>query len=637
MLEDKFLTKIEEQEKNVKEYSNTYSILGTLRLIAMISLIYFIYKALNSNLYSKYLGLSVLMTGIFIVLIIKHSNIKDKLKFSKEMININKRYIHRINGQWIGFQDKGEEFISEDHPYSGDLDIVGKESLFQLINTTNTKDGRDNLAKLLLEPNKEKDNIILNQKAIEELGERLDFCQNLEYTTGKYKEKLKSTEKLMGYINENGVLIKNKIIKSILYIIPLITVPVSVGIIILRLRNLYILVGILGIIQCLIWMLKVLKINNILQSIDKLKYNFQTYSKVLKLIQREEVKCEKLKSIKELLFNEKENSIKAIKELNIISEKVNLRYGGNGILYIVLNILFLWDYQCVFSLETWKFKYGNKIEKWLNGIGEIESLASLAVLTHINDKIFFPNIYDSNGKTSLNKNTQFNSLDKGNLKSEEGSYLNLKSQHSEDLKIECKNIGHPLINMKDRVCNDLTMKNNILLITGSNMSGKTTFLRTLGINLVLAYSGAPVCAKEMNSSLMDIYTSMRITDDLKGGISTFYRELIKIKYIINHSKNKIPMIFLIDEIFRGTNSKDRYIGAKNVLLNLNKSWIIGALTTHDLELCALDKDERIKNYHFSEYYKNNKIYFDYKIKEGQSTTTNAKYLMNMVGIKILEE
>lgn len=152
----------------------------------------------------------------------------------------------------------------------------------------------------------------------------------------------------MGYINENGVLIKSKIIKSVLYIIPLITVPVSLGIIILRLRNLYILVGILGIIQCLIWVLKVLKINNILQSIDKLKYNFQTYSKVLKLIKREEVKCERLKSIKELLFNEKENSIKAIKELNIISEKVNLRYGGNGILYIVLNILFLWDYQCVF-------------------------------------------------------------------------------------------------------------------------------------------------------------------------------------------------------------------------------------------------------------------------------------------------
>ncbi|MBW5456060.1 MutS-related protein [Clostridium sporogenes] len=635
MLENKFLTKIEEQKKNIKEYSNIYSILGTLRLISMIGLIYFIYKVLNSNFYSKYLWLSILMAGIFIALIIKHSNIKNKLKFSKEMININKKYVDRINGQWTEFQDRGEEFISEDHPYSGDLDIVGKESLFQLINTTNTKDGRNNLAKLLLDPNKDKDEIILKQRAVKELGEKLEFCQNLEYTTGKYKEKLKSTEKLMKYITENSVLIKSKVIKNILYIMPLITVPLSLGVIILKLKKLYILVGVLGIVQCLIWMLKALRINSILQSIDKLKYNFQTYSKVLKLIEKEEVECKKLKNIKKVLFNEKESSIKAIKELNIISEKVNLRY--NGILYIVLNIFFLWDYQCVFSLEAWKLKYGDKIEKWLNGIGEIESLASLAVLTHINDKIYFPNIHDSDEKTSLNKNTQLNNLNGENFKSEKDSYPNLKLGYGDNLKIECKNIGHPLINIKDRVCNDLTMKNNILLVTGSNMSGKTTFLRTLGINLVLAYSGAPVCAEEMSSSIMDIYTSMRITDDLKGGISTFYRELIKIKNIINHSKNKKTMIFLIDEIFRGTNSKDRYIGAKNVLLNLNKPWIIGGLTTHDLELCILDKEERIKNYHFSEYYKNNEIYFDYKIKKGQSTTTNAKYLMNMVGIEILEK
>ncbi len=214
MLEDKFLTKIEEQKKNIKEYSNIYSILGTLRLISMIGLIYFIYKALNSSVYSKYLGLSILMACMFIALIIKHSNIKNKLKFSKEMININKKYVDRINGQWAEFQDRGEEFISEDHPYSGDLDIVGKESLFQLINTTNTKDGRDNLAKLLLEPNKDKDEIILKQRAVKELGEKLEFCQNLEYTTGKYKEKLKSTEKLMKYITENSVLIKSKVIKK---------------------------------------------------------------------------------------------------------------------------------------------------------------------------------------------------------------------------------------------------------------------------------------------------------------------------------------------------------------------------------------------------------------------------------------
>ncbi|WP_251859668.1 MutS family DNA mismatch repair protein [Clostridium sp. Marseille-Q2269] len=602
MLENKFLDKIKEQEINIKKYSNTYSIVGTLRLVAMLTFIYFTYKAIKINFHGKYVGLSILIAAIFIILLIYHSNIKNKLNFFKDMININQRYIDRIHGEWIKFEDRGDEFSTEDHPYSGDLDILGKESLFQLINTTNTDEGRNNLVKLLLNPSKDRNEIVLNQKAVEELGGKLDFCENLEYVTGRYKEKLTSIEKLMKYIKENGIFIKNKIIKNILYIMPIITVPISLGIILLKFKKLYILVGAICIIQCLIWMIKAIKINSILQSIDKLKYNFQTYNKVLKLIENEEVNSEKLKSIKNLLFKEKESSIKAIKELDIISEKVNLRY--NGVLYIVLNVLFLWDYQCVFSLEAWKLKYGHKIEWWLNAIGEIESLSSLAVLTHINNEVYFPNILNSNEKV--------------------------------ELTIECKSIGHPLINIKDRVSNDFTMKNNILLITGSNMSGKTTFLRTLGINLVLAYSGAPVCVEEMSCSIMDIYTSMRITDDLKSGISTFYRELIKIKNIIKHSKNKMPMIFLIDEIFRGTNSKDRYIGARNVLLNLNKPWIIGALTTHDLELCDLDKNERIRNYHFSEYYKNNEIYFDYKIKKGHSTTTNAKYLMNMVGIEILE-
>nr|WP_312668478.1 hypothetical protein [Tissierella praeacuta] len=141
----------------------------------------------------------------------------------------------------------------------------------------------------------------------------------------------------------------------------------------------------------------------------------------------------------------------------------------------------------------------------------------------------------------------------------------------------------------------------------------------------------------MSCPILDIYTSMIITDDLKNGISTFYAELLRIKEIIDAANENKKIIFLIDEIFRGTNSEDRILGAKNVLGNLNKLGIIGAITTHDLELCILDKYNRIKNYHFSEQYKDNKIYFDYKIKLGKSTSTNAKYLMKSVGIEILED
>ncbi|MGL6173760.1 MAG: MutS-related protein, partial [Cellulosilyticaceae bacterium] len=149
-----------------------------------------------------------------------------------------------------------------------------------------------------------------------------------------------------------------------------------------------------------------------------------------------------------------------------------------------------------------------------------------------------------------------------------------------------------------------------------------------------AYCGGPVCAKTLVCSKFEIYTSMRIRDDLKEGLSTFYAELMRIKQIIDASKEETNILFLIDEIFRGTNSIDRIEGAKSVLKSLNHKCAIGALTTHDLELCALAKEDRIKNYHFTECYEKNSIVFDYRLKQGPSTSTNAKYLMNMVGIEV---
>jgi DNA mismatch repair ATPase MutS len=322
---------------------------------------------------------------------------------------------------------------------------------------------------------------------------------------------------------------------------------------------------------------------------------------ILKLLEKENFESNKLNSIKEILFDGEYSSILAIKELDKITERINLRH-NNALIYLVFNGLFLWDYECVFLLENWKNKYGLEVKKWIEAIGEIEALSSLGVLMQIDDRISFPTIDNSRLRV-----------------------------------ISAEDLGHPLISNSERVLNNINIDNSILIITGSNMSGKTTFLRTIGINLALAYSGGPVFATKMSCPILEIFTSMRVTDDLKNGISTFYAELLRIKDIINYAKKDKDIIFLIDEIFRGTNSEDRILGAKNVLGNLNKIGIVGAITTHDLELCVLDKYNRIKNYHFSEQYKDNKIHFDYKIKLGKSTSTNAKYLMRSVGIEILED
>jgi DNA mismatch repair ATPase MutS len=528
--------------------------------------------------------------------VIYHSIIKDKLKLSKEIIRVNQDYLSRIDGNWIEFQDIGKEFIDKKHRYSFDLDIVGEKSLFQLINITNTWTGRTKLVNALLNPKYSKAEIELRQEAVQELSTKLDFIQNMQVVSFKHKEELQNPDKLIEYAKAKEESVKSKDIKDLIYLIPVITIPIAIAIIIFKIKTIYLLIPVMIIIQAILWLIGFGKNNEVLGSVSSFKRTLETYVNILKILEKEKFQSKKLQDLKSILFNESDSSILAIKELDKISEKINLRY--NNTLNLVLNLVVLWDYECVFLLEKWKKQYGLKVEKWIEAIGEIEALMSLSVLMQISENTSFPWINNSNPK------------------------------------VKAKTLGHPLINSDEIVPNDVEMDNSIFIITGSNMSGKTTFLRTLGINLVLAYSGAPVYAKEMECSILDIFTSMRITDDLRNGVSTFYAELLRIKDIIDYGKNN-KMIFLIDEIFRGTNSLDRILGAKNVLLNLEKLGAIGAITTHDLELCKLDIYNRIKNYNFSEEYKDNKINFDYKIKEGKSNSTNAKYLMNLVGIEIL--
>jgi DNA mismatch repair ATPase MutS len=287
-----------------------------------------------------------------------------------------------------------------------------------------------------------------------------------------------------------------------------------------------------------------------------------------------------------------------MKSLEKVVNMIDVRY---NMFYIVINILFLWDLQCVISYEKWKLKSDKKIEDWLIVIGWFEALSSLSIVKFDNQDWIYPEIIEN------------------------------------EIKIDGKNVGHALLDNK-RVCNDvkLTKSSNVVLITGSNMSGKSTYLRTIGITLLMSYYGLPVCAAEFKCSILNIYTCMRISDNLEMNISSFYAELLRIKKIIEALDDKRPLFFLLDEIFKGTNSTDRHIGAKELIIKLSKNNTLGIVSTHDLELGELEKigDGRISNLHFKEFYENNEIKFDYKINKGVCKTRNAVYLMEMIGLKI---
>lgn len=595
IIEDKFKVRINEYEEEVARYKRLYDRIAYLRFFVVLGMLYFFYEIYKTGMKSTY-ALGIFITiGIFILILVYHGIIKEKMLYSKDMIEINEDYLKRISGKWVEFKDKGEEFIDRSHPYSFDLDIIGEKSLFQLINTTNTYLGRVSLINTLLNPNLDRNKIKDRQEAVKELEDKLDFCQQLQYIGRSTKTRLQNPQKLFDYVENCSLFIKSSLVRKVIYILPIVTIPFALVVYLFSIEALKTLAGLLFIAQLVIWIAAALKLSAALGVMGQYKDTLEEYLKLITLIEKEEFKSKLLLEIKDVLCSKNISSIEAIRKLYNISEKINIR--SNGIIYFALNILFLWDYQCIFSLESWRIKYGSSVRTWLNNIGLMEELMSFSVIYYLDPKNSFPEIEDS------------------------------------DPKIVAKNLGHPLIGREARINNDVNMDNHIFIVTGSNMSGKTTFLRTIGINLVLAYAGGRVCGDNMTSSLMKIYTSMRITDDVKEGISTFYGELIRIKEIIKTSEKDKNMIFLIDEIFRGTNSRDRITGAEAVLNQLEASGVIGAITTHDLELCNLD-NKRIQNYHFEEHYEDNKILFDYKLRNGKSTTTNAKYLMKIVGIEL---
>lgn len=597
-MEEKFKERID-QYKVLWEYENKiYSRIANLRLIVLLASLYMTYLLVKMQGHLMVFAVAIVFYGSFIYLVYRHQKIKEKLDYYESMKLINEKYVKRMNEEWHSFPDTGEELLDEVHPYALDLDILGERSLFQKINTTHTWYGRKKLASVLLAPDFTEEAIVERQKAIKELMQDLDFCQKVEGATAKRKKAMNNPEKLLNYAKAEGDFLKGKGWRRVATILPWVIIALwAVGYV----AHIHLLITGMLILMFISYGFQFFhapRIGEVKGMLGAIIYELNEYVYILEVLKEKEFISPYLKELSNVLFKDQVNALDALKKLEKISSKANVT--TQPIVAIPLDAILLWDLKIVFALEDWRKTYGQQVEHYLETIGEIESLISLSVLGHVEEKVSFP------------------------LVEAEGRF------------ITGKQVGHPLIKQTVRVCNDVNMDQEIFVITGSNMSGKTTFLRTIGINLVLAYAGAPVLADQLACSMMKIYTSMRIRDDLTHGISTFYAELTRIKQIIEAAKEYTQMLFLIDEIFRGTNSNDRIIGATSVVKALDSLGTIGAITTHDMELCQLNDTIDVTNYHFSETYQEDTIQFDYSIKAGPSTTTNAKYLMKMVGIELIQ-
>lgn len=279
---------------------------------------------------------------------------------------------------------------------------------------------------------------------------------------------------------------------------------------------------------------------------------------------------------------------------------MNLRL--NPLVHFPLNLCIFWDWYQYQKLNEWKKKYSESIITWVNVYAEMEVIASFANMAFNHPGWCFPEISDSH------------------------------------FVLSSKNLGHPLLPEEKRICNNVHVSGTgkIMLVTGSNMAGKSTFLRTVGVNIILAMAGSAVCADEMTVSVVHIMSSMRIADNLEENISTFYAELKKLEIILKSVRSHEKMFLLLDEILRGTNSQDRHTGARALIKQLLAEQAVGILATHDLALTGLEKGSNggVINYHFDVEVQNEELYFDYKLKPGICTSMNASLLMRKIGIEV---
>ncbi|AGX44597.1 MutS family DNA mismatch repair protein [Clostridium saccharobutylicum] len=581
---------INDQNKSIKVIA--YLRLLTLIIGLSVTLYTFIIK-------SYYISIEVFIFQllIFIYLIIKHDKEIKKRKYSIALKDINEKAIKKLDGQWKSFEDDGSEFKNEEHSYSNDLDIFGKGSLFQWINSSKTFMGRQNLKSRLTNPLKTSLDITKIQQSLQELATELEWRQMFEAEGMISSNECINPEELYKWSKDRNELYTKTWLILLVRLLPCITLILIILAYFTSLVN-FKLLCFMSFAQLAILFIGLKKRSATFNAIYRYKNSINIYYKLLNLIIEKDFKSDYLKELKNnLVISKKDDAVKAIEKLANIYDKICER---NNAIFMIVNVLLLWDYQCIILFEKWRIKSGKNLKKWFDVIGEFEALNSISNIIYDNPKWVMPSISDNN-------------------------YI-----------IKAETLGHPLLGEK-MVCNNIAIDKtkNILLITGSNMSGKSTFLRTIGINLILSYIGAPVCAKKFECSLMQVFTCMRTSDNLENNISSFYAEILRIKMIVEEIQENKKVFFLLDELFKGTNSIDRHDGAIALIRQLGDEGASGLISTHDLELCDLQYNySKIKNYHFKEYYLNNKLKFDYKIREGVSTTRNAIHLIKLAGIRI---
>ncbi|HVM86714.1 MAG TPA: hypothetical protein VMT76_00905 [Puia sp.] len=560
-----------------------------LRLGCFAALIFSIYYCATGFVYSL-LMLTITLGFIFIFLVKSFFRLKDKKNLIEKLLFVNKNELDIITDKTNQFNN-GHEYLASEG-YFDDLDIFGKNSLYHLLNRTTTSHGAAALASLLKTPILSEKNILEQQQAIGIFSEIIDIRQLITAYGLLKQEKEGNLFNVLEWMKVPVKLKTNKMLQIIRWALPLFNI--SAIFFYLQTGNYSVLaVGIIASWAIISLFAKYINCQHAM--ISQKQKILNQYADILKIFGNINPRESVLLTV---LHNTSLNAHRSIRQLSQLTSWFDQRL--NMIVNVLLNSIFMYDIQCMITLEKWKEENKNRLKSYIDCVGQIESLNSLSCFAYNNQRYVYPNI-------------------------SRGGFI-----------IETKQIAHPLIRESERIANDFSIgkENKLHLLTGSNMSGKTTFLRTIGINLLLAQCGSPVCAETFCFTPMNILTSIRVSDSLQEHTSYFMAELKRLKQIISQLETRQPALVLIDEILRGTNSEDKTHGSEEFVKRLLHFNCLSIFATHDLALSRLEAEfpGTVSNYCFESIIQNSELFFDYKLQKGVAKNKNASFLMKKMEI-----
>jgi len=573
-------------ETELKATKNKLANLSVLRLVVFILTlvgIYFLFDDIRAVGFIATVGIIV-----FSILLIKYLDAKESKKLLITKIKINETEIRVLEGNFL-FLKTGEEFIDPTHVYSNDIDLFGRGSFFQYINRTSTQQGAKELAKTITE------NHILSidkkQEVLKELSQKVAWRQHFSALASLVTTRY-STEEILDFIQNYStvfsiIVSKSPIVFSLVSIV--LIALVSFAIIPFSILILWVFIG-LGITA-----LYFKKTQEIYVQADKAKATFKQYYLLLQEIENRKFSSAKLQEKQQIIQSEKLQASVIFKQFSKILDAFDQR--NNLLIAFVGNAFFLWDLRNAVKVEIWITNYKHTVKKWFEVIAFFDAQNSLANFQYNHPEYSFPKV------------------------------------QKQDAIMKAVGLGHPLLNSEKRIDNDFKIYDQeFFIVTGANMAGKSTFLRTVSLSIVMANVGLPVCAKSCIYSPVKLITSMRTSDSLADDESYFYSELKRLKFIVD-TIDKDDYFIILDEILKGTNSKDKAIGSKKFIEKLVSSKSTGIIATHDVSLCELATDFlEIKNYYFDAEISNDELYFDYLFKKGVCKNMNASFLLKKMEI-----